>query len=67
MCNDHMTEHTDRLAGRLREIAGRIRQGFDVSADDIEGIADAIASLPKASPSRWLDDALNSGDGVYRP
>lgn len=69
-----LSEHTDRLAGRLRELAETLRARgrgdgaavvYPSEIAELEGLADAIETLPKAS--RWLDDALNSGDATYRP
>lgn len=56
MTRDEMTEHTDRLAARIREIAGTLRRRgrgdgasviYPSEIAELEGLADAIAELPE--------------------
>jgi uncharacterized HAD superfamily protein len=59
---DAQLAELDALTDRLRENRERIDKNLREIADEQREIAETLRKQPK-----WLSEALNSGDGVYRP
>lgn len=64
--NENCVCGSDELQ-RMSRGAWNTRPREDALEAEIERLQDELEKMRKASSTRFLDEALNSGDGVYRP